>query len=515
MVKNAEIRPIFLEDWVDNLPYAHPDTVARQVVEDLDLQNSTKIKPATRLKLLEILSKPYGFLIDTCLNKSLSSLTVSAFEKNRSITRSCRKLALELIVGYRRLFEESSKAKSFLGSGKTHEQALQRCFAYLSQAILLCFHEYRPVPRGLWKAFHELYLFGDANNYLDTPFENPHLPAAMLDTARHIYRRTLLTCVVDPYHLSHGQIWELYQYVDEWVDDVKLIATPPEGKKASLFQINAAADSRPVPISHLPEVKTGKNIIYLDTSEALKKLQQLIGKLKLHGEQSYAKADTNVHLLQINLLTLLAREWGLPPKRTAPRNTHQGEIVLISGLNSIYHMFAEDSAIGVQEEDGIVTDEEGEEIAEHIIRQESWNIVNRSNTGFGIVSTDIPDHLIRVGELVACDNCSDGDGDRLQQLGIVRWLVIKPSGEYLAGIQILHGEPAVANIHLDDSRHSHPAILLSQQQAGHDVLITPANKAREGQSINIHTQHGDNRSIMLNTLRENTTHYDLFNYTQN
>ena len=59
-----ETRPVYVEEWVEALPYANPVVLLRNLHEALTKLNRTPVKPQTRLTLMELYRRPYEYLLD-------------------------------------------------------------------------------------------------------------------------------------------------------------------------------------------------------------------------------------------------------------------------------------------------------------------------------------------------------------------------------------------------------------------------------------------------------------------
>ena len=58
---SVEIRGVYVEEWIEGLPYADPGVLVRNVLETVSKLNRTPVKPANRLALMELYAQPYQF----------------------------------------------------------------------------------------------------------------------------------------------------------------------------------------------------------------------------------------------------------------------------------------------------------------------------------------------------------------------------------------------------------------------------------------------------------------------
>jgi hypothetical protein len=330
-----------------------------------------------------------------------------------------------------------------------------------------------------------------------------------------MYKRILITSLIDPFHLAFGQILDVYHFVDDWIGEAALSDSAPDRKRAGIFAIDPASDARPSSVLQRDADCEGPELRYLDINRLLARLQQEINNLKAQSEP----AD-----LQLSLLKRMARDWGLPPKRHAPRENVTGEVHLASGLHAIYHFISggqsppsptASAAPAADSDEAFLSGDAGfgpltgqELSASYAL--EGWQVVNKGPSGIGVISAQRPGQYIRVGELVGLTQTPDGG--KGWTVGVIRWLVVKNSGEYLAGVQLLGRSPAAVAVHGRETSGGSdvvPGLLLAGQNgAAGASLILPAGSFEPGRSVLVEQADGRAISATLNNLLERTVAYE-------
>ena len=81
---SLERRGVYVEEWIEALPYANPGVLVNKLLEAVSGLNRNPLKPAQRLSLLEHYAKPYQYLLEL-QEKHGTSRTVAAFEKHDEV----------------------------------------------------------------------------------------------------------------------------------------------------------------------------------------------------------------------------------------------------------------------------------------------------------------------------------------------------------------------------------------------------------------------------------------------
>ena len=128
---SVETRGVYVEEWIEGLPYADFGVVVRNVLEAVTKLNRSPVKAATRLSLMELYAQPYQYLMEL-QEKHSGSRTVAAFERHRADTEAARRVATEMAYGYKLVLAHSldphsdQRKKTLFGKSKDVAIALHQ-----------------------------------------------------------------------------------------------------------------------------------------------------------------------------------------------------------------------------------------------------------------------------------------------------------------------------------------------------------------------------------------------------
>ena len=506
---SVETRGVYVEEWIEGLPYADFGVVVRNVLEAVTKLNRSPVKPATRLSLMELYAQPYQYLMEL-QEKHSGSRTVAAFEKHRADTEAARRVATEMAYGYKLVLAHSLGKKTLFGKSKDIPIALQRALLFVSFSLMHSYDEYMPAPRLLWSELWELFHYATASQLETQPTTAKNLRGEFQTTVAHAYKRILLTSVIDPYHLAEGEIWKVFSLLGDWTDAAELTEMTEVEKPTGYFVLDPNSDQRPISYAEAMERDIGEGCRLLNTNPVIQLLQQ---SLKGAGGPT----------LERNLLGRMVRSLGLPPKRHSPRTSTGGQVNLTSGISTLHHFIGgANGGISALEPPPIVHDDNGIEIGDTptgntespgpTYNAEHWDLVDRGPGGIGLLRQSRPNVPIGVGELIGV-LFADQAMEDTWSVGVVRWLNIAEVGEYHAGVQILSGQAQAVSVNAEHSTSSGRAAL-ALPKVGADkgsTLLTPKGFYTKGSTLVVGTP-ANTFKIRAGALVETSDVYDRFNY---
>lgn len=506
---SVEIRGVYVEEWIEGLPYADSGVVVRNVLGAVSKLNRSPLKPANRLALMELYAQPYQFLMEL-QEEQTGSRTVAGFEKRRTDTEAARQVAIEMAYGYKLVLVHSLGKKSLFGKDKGVAIALQRAVLFLSFSLMHSYDEYMPAPRRLWSELAELFRFARLSGLENQPTSAKNLRSEFQTTVAHAYKRILLTSVVDPYHLAEGEIWTVFSLLGEWTDMAVLSEMTEIERANGYFVVDPTGDHRPIGYAEATNRKLGPNDQLLNSNPVIELLQRAL------KDPSDPAGDRN-------LLGRIVRSLGLPPKRHSPRKSTDGQVNLTSGISTLHHFIgAGDDTQPVVESPQFMSDDAGIEISDTTMEStglsgpsynaEHWELVDRGPGGVGLLRQGRPNVPIGVGELIGVLFGEQSLPDSWS-VGVVRWLNIADVGEYHAGVQILSGKAQAVSVNVEDSDSAARAALALPKISADkgNTLITPKGFYAKGSTLLIDTEAKTLR-VRAGALVETSDVYDRFNY---
>ena len=508
---SVELRAVYLEEWIETLPLANPAALLRTMLETLGRFNRSPIKPALRLSLLKLYVRPYLFLLEM-QEKHGPIRSIAAFEKHRADSDATRHVAEALATGYKIVLLQSP-AKKLFGQNKEAKTALQRASLFLSFALLHSYDEYLPTPSGLWEELTALYLHARDNQLLEGKASGSGQREEFAQSAETTYKRIVLTSLVDPFHLSYGEIWKVYNTFAQYADLASVQPITEQDKPAGKFVIDPDEDQRPAYYAQAKDNVTA-HCLLLDANPVLEALNLRQAELKSAGRR-----------VDHALGGLMVRSLGLPPKRHTPRETSEGRVHLAAGLLSIHHFLGGSDGLGNAAPAESATNDldvsvDGEASAPSTTSKvgytaEFWDLVNQGPGGIGVIKRIRPNNTIGVGELIGIQFPLRGQSGTNWSIGTVRWLSIGNGGDYHAGVQILAKSATPISVETvvegGEPRMS-PALAvptLAVDKGG--ALITPSGVYRPGAPVKVVGPTGP-MTLMPDSLIESTAAFDRFSY---
>ena len=507
----VELRAVYLEEWIETLPLANPAALLRTLLEALGRFNLAPAKPALRLSLLEQYVRPYTFLLEM-QEKHGPIRSIAALEKHRADSDATRHVAEALATGYKIVLAQAPSKKLF-GQNKESKLALQRASLFLSFALLHSYDEYLPTPSGLWEELTALYLHAGENQLLQGEVAGSGEREEFTRSADTTYKRIVLTSLVDPFHLSYGEIWKVYRSFALHADLASIGALTEQDKPAGKFIIDPDEDQRPAYYAQAKDAADA-HCLLLDANAVLEALRKHQAELKEAGR----RAD---HAL----CGLMVRSLGLPPKRHTPREDSEGRVNLAAGLLSLHHFLggangAVDaaSADGPGDDLGISLDGDSASApgtAKVGYTAEFWDLVNQGPGGIGVIKRIRPTNTIGVGEIIGIQFPLRGQSGTNWSVGTVRWLSIGNSGDYHAGVQILAKSATAVSVETmveGGEPRMTPALAvptLPAEKGG--ALITPSGVFNPGSPVTVMGPSG-RMSLVPDSLIESTAAFDRFSY---
>ncbi len=509
----VETRVVYVEEWVETLPFANPPVMMRNLLDAVSRLNRNPVKSANRLALMERYAKPYQYLVD--LHEREESVgTLGAFERRRSTSDAARRIAIELAAGYKIVLIAATGKRSIFNKGKDEALALQRSVLFLCLGLLHSYDQYIPTPANLWNELWELSCHARQVGLEDQPAPGASLRADFQRPVGHLYRRILMTSLVDPYHLPQGDIWRVFGLLERYADAACLVPARELDKHTAQFIIDPASDPRPRTYAEAQRSGFSEQSQILDANPVIRALQA-----ELKRDQSATPANRF-------LLGRIARSLGIPPKRHTPRESTGGQVRLASGISSLHHFLSggttalsTTSATRPEDKADIEIHDTSSDVPSELgpaYQTDEWEIVNQGPSGVGLLRRARPRVSTRVGELLGICFSPITDVSRDWVIGVVRWLNIADEGEYFVGVQVLsqQAQPVLARlVDVDnDGGGEFAALALPKVAAAKGAtLLTPKGYHTKEKVLSLQTP-GEMVRIRVGALVESTEVYDRFSY---
>ncbi len=508
----TDTRPAYVEEWLETLPYTDFDKTTALLIQALSHCNQQELKAATRFELLELYLHPYEYLLETWVKSSDNS---SSLESRHRYIEPLKQIAGELHICSRNALDTSMFRKTRWINNKPPTQGILIAMRLVSHQLLMLYQAYAPVPKTVWRELHELYLSAESLRQLSVKVIYPVGDVPLKTSIEHAYKQILATSLVDPHHLPFGAIWEIYDQLDQWADEIQIKSFYAPQSPSGLYMLDIAHGTVPYSLSKY-KLKQANPALKIINCLALQKHVQLCQKtLDKEGKLPSTVRFSALHAR--TLITQLQHAYGIPVKRKHPRKTKEGSLRVASGLNTVYYYLNnmiefnanqdadDDEIMGV---DNIFSSTLNELIS---YDTEDWSFINESAGGFSILKNLRPGSPIRIGDLVAIN--MDGDDDDWL-LGSVRWLMVKKRDEYKTGIQTIALNPRTVAVRATSGGKTdtdYRRAFISSDDSGSECLITPRGLFMKERDLEINI---NNKIMPVQSLKllESTIAYEKFTW---
>lgn len=430
-----ETRPLYVEEWLDSLPYIDFKKTSQLLFEATRATNEQVLKPSVRIELVELYNRPYQYYIDSQI-KTGAQHTLHSIDTMQEQTQILKRIAINLGLACKISAEETLKKKTLWGQSKPPMVNLLHSLTYLSHAMIFSFLEYAPTPKNVWREINFIYDFAESLNQEHAALQTTTGKSGSITTTiAEAYSRICLAALADPHHLPYGAIWEIYEQLNTWANLVKITRFRTPDDSAGIFVIKLDSDSCPLAYGKFNIVSAGAQHRLIDASGLVRQIQTNLASLE-KGSSPDKSLIISPYFARM-ILGHMLRVWGTPPKRVNQRQERAGTIEIACGLNAAYYMvnneieFIDPATVDADES---VPPRDPEVTPIENYRVDQWSLVDQSARGFAVIKNDKPTYNIRVGDLIVIRTRSQS---ARWALGVIRWLMIRQGQIYKIGVQML------------------------------------------------------------------------------
>lgn len=503
--KDLEIRPKQLKAWVESLPLAQSLDATRKLCAHLATLNRSKIDVDTRLQILDVY-RPIAITAFEELDAVYSKAALPLGTRAREALTLARDLSAELAMGYKIAIVEKSGKLFAIGAKKLLPMMIVRAMEYLVAGQRASYKSYTPVPPGVWRDMHQLYLHADAEGVAKEIVD-----ADTKSTVTDLYCEALLISLTDPYRLVQGEADKIIAQARSYRGILGLTRERPATRSSAHFIVPCDQDKGPKPALSASDDTGGPNWRLFDANPIVDKLRQK--KTAAETGQVSATLSKSLGPDMLALLGRLIMLWGDPPKRTAKRNPGEATVAICVGLKAVGHFVSFEPRANEADalKKGITmplmalpTDDASQPIPVF-----EWDIVNESTGGLKVRRMGATQQPIGVGEVV---------GVKLRNrlnwtVGVARWITMFDEGGMEFGIQFL-GSMA-RNVWVQPTITSAPQakpglwMAFGDDSNEPDALLTPPNTYSDLREFEL-DHEGNVTVVRAASLIEKTGRFELF-----
>jgi hypothetical protein len=470
----------------------------------LDLDVRTQILEAYSAVAATVLDE-----LDAVYAKSALPLTPRA----REAVMAARDLAAELAMGYKTMIvEKSGKLLGAFGSKKGLAVLVLRAMQYEFAILCASFKSYTPVPPGIWRDIHELYLHSER--------EGVAREAADADgksSVFDVYAEALLLALSDPYRLVQGELDRVLAQARAWRGAVAIAQARPTTRPGGHFLVPCDTDRPPKPLLSANDDTGGPNWRLIDANPIVDKLRAK----KQAAETGNVSATTSKALGPdgLALLAKLITLWGDPPKRAHRRNPGESSTVAICvGLKAVSHFVSFEPRLDAAGEAdalkrgitmplvALPTDDASQPIPVF-----EWDVVNQSHGGLKVRRFAATPQPIAVGEVIGVKLTSRSRWT----VGVARWITVFDEGGMEFGVQFLGSlaRPIWVQPTIASAPQAKPGLALAYGDSGEpDSLLTQPGMFADLREFEV-SEEGSTSVVRATSLIEKTSRFELFHFS--
>ena len=504
--RELEIRPKQVKAWIESLPLAQSVDASRKMSGHLSALNRAKIAPDDRIQILETYRTYAGTVLDE-LEAIFGRSSMPLGPRGREALTCARALASDLAVGYRIAITEKSGKLIAFGAKKQLPLLALRAMEYLGAELRASYKAYSPVPTGLWRDLHHLYLFADAEG-IAAEAADAETKATVADP----YTEALLLSLTDPYRLVPGELDKIVAQIRGVRGLATLGRARPATRPGGHFIGPCDTDRGPKPALSASDDTGGPNFRLLDTNAIVDKLRAR--KQAVETGNVSATMSKSVSPDVLALMGKLVTLWGDPPKRAHRRDPMDTTVAICVGLKSISHFVSHEPRIDTKAEAAalkagitiplvaVPDDETSRQFPVH-----EWEVVNMSAGGAKMRHTDTDYQPVAIGDVVGLKFMGKGRWT----VGAVRWITQLDEGGMEFGVQFLAFSARPIWVQPTDSTSPQmkPGLLFEGGEGEEAALLTPPNLYADLRTFSLDDQ-GERFDVRASQLIEKTARFDLF-----
>jgi len=231
--------------------------------------------------------------------------------------------------------EDSHKSRKAL-----HEDLILACYGainFLAEQLRASYEGYKPAPDGIWREIHHIYNY--SRFILDVSGNSGVNEEKMRDEfflIEHVYKRSLLLGLCNPYHFPVDAFGELNRTLNKWAHLCELEHNIHAAEQQCMFSVDADSDYPAVPVlSHSGDLATSDRYSVLSTKQLVKALKH---EVDLMAHEAFDGPVTDVSERAMHRLEMLRRlimNWGKHPVRQDIRQDREGNCEAVAGYNQI------------------------------------------------------------------------------------------------------------------------------------------------------------------------------------
>ncbi len=439
-----------LKNWLKSLPYGDMGRAVPEVCRAIASLNRTQISQGQRKELVALFDKTYSQIFEAY--RPNAPHIVSA-EIRRKEHNQLHQLTREMAFAHKIVTDGEVKKRKLFGKNKDLIRSINLSLHYLGILLMEHYESYSPIPVYLWRECNGLYAYAQKKQIEDVKvFEDGYFQC--LPTIEQTFARTCLMSLSDPYHLSQGEHWQLYKYLERWSYLCEFSEDQDDFSESQCFVVLQNSQLKPEYSAQYDGDPMDDDACFMLTVEVIRQLRYHLDELSQSDDIPEGFYKSIRPASARSLLEHMAAHWNAKVERKGRRYPVITRLDIIWGVHPIHtllqkHRVSPDS-----------THWDASTISSFLEQEHSvplkWDASNVSDGGIGISTHKNIAHQLRVGELVIIREYIDKKPSFRWRPAICRWLFGDENQGTNAGLEFIDGtlEPCRMNNKLAKSKHS-------------------------------------------------------------
>jgi hypothetical protein len=342
--------------WLNSLPQADSNVVARELHRSLYTLNRIDLMPGTRQKILETYRNPVN-TVSASIQSQLGQQPLPLMQDARLNAELVRELNREMAIGYKTVVADLHGTWRQRLFRKATALPVERALRYLGELLVHSYHVYMPYPPLVWLEVHELFRYAQQLRLENVPVEISGREGAGTTSIKERYSQICLLGLCNPYRLPQGEAKKVHTFLYQWAGMADIHVPGATASQSGNFYIDLLRDGPPI-ISRQP-VSAGmaKRVRVLDAASLVEKVKSFIRRLEQGEPASRMALGTEcLDSACLEMFRRVVRSWDEASLRHHNRSRGKGLVSVCIGVESA-HFFADGQRPFLPPEEIVVSSE--------------------------------------------------------------------------------------------------------------------------------------------------------------
>ena len=213
--------------WADELPLTDANVLSSMLIGALKEINQSKLDIIKRFEVLEVM-RPITRTANENLEKSYLRTMLPMGPRAKAAFEYGRDILVEMAKAYLILVDDVIQSAHPVAMERLLPYALYHAISYLGRLLVTHYVVYSPIPDGIWRELHRLYMLAIEHKkqslVLKISRKRGDTRQRSIDQA---YKRVILVAQSEPYHLMQGEVNTIYNLMEQWSSECKLMPFIP------------------------------------------------------------------------------------------------------------------------------------------------------------------------------------------------------------------------------------------------------------------------------------------------